>query len=86
MRVHIHLEDDDSPVCAFLSNHVPSMGQEIVVEVSTGSPPNVIVTPTTYKVEKVIYHLFDVLAKDVPETHGTILYAPYAILLVSVIL
>ncbi len=84
MRVHIHLEDDDSPICGMLTDHVPSMGQEIVVSVASGVPPNVILTPTTYKVEKVIYTVTEILGEDVPEIHDTVLYLPEAIVLVSV--
>jgi len=85
MRVHVHLEIDDSPICGMLTDHVPSEDEEIIVNVASGVPPNVILTPTTYKVEKVTYTVTEILGEDVPEIHDTILYSPEAIVSVSVV-
>ncbi len=85
MRVHFHLENDNSPICGMLSDHAPSVDEEVVVNVASGVPPNVILTPTTYKVEKVTYHLTEILGEDVPEIHDTILYLPEAEVEVSVV-
>lgn len=85
MRIHLHLEDDSSPLCSYLGESVPARNDEIVVEVTTGEPPNEVITPTTYKIEKVVYHLLEVLGKDVPEAHDVTMYQPYVDLLVSVV-
>ncbi len=85
MRIHLHLESDSSPICSFLSRSVPAEDQEVIEEVTTGVFPNEVVTPTRYKVEKVVYRLSKVIGVNVPETHGTTLYEPYVDVFVSVI-
>ena len=84
MRIHIHLEGTDDPICGMLSEHAPAVDEEITVNVANDDVPPVI-TSTTYKVEKVKYEATQVLRENVPEIHDTTLYNPEATVIVSVV-
>ncbi len=85
MRIHVHLEDGDTPICGILTAHSPNVDEEIIVNVASGVFPNVVLTPYTYKVEKVTYIATEILGEDVPEIHDTILYLPEVVVYVSVV-